>query len=96
MKRTQILINKLIYLGLLILETSERVMYDFWFDYVKPKYGEKVKLYYMGTSSSTNYIKNRRYLCIHCKKQVTSIDTSKYELDRLLPQGKKIKKLLDK
>ena len=24
-------------------------MYDFWYDYAKPKYGEKVKLYSMDT-----------------------------------------------
>ena len=38
MKRTQILINKLVYLGLSILEISKIVMHEFWNDYVKPKY----------------------------------------------------------
>ena len=32
-------------------------MYDFWYDYVKPKYGEKAKLCYMGTESFIVYIK---------------------------------------
>ena len=40
MKRTQILMNKPIYLGLSILEISKTVMYEFWYDYVRPKYGE--------------------------------------------------------
>ena len=39
MKRTQILNNKPVYLGLLILEISEIVMHKFWHDYIKPKYG---------------------------------------------------------
>ena len=30
-----------------ILELSKIVMYVFWYDYVKPKYGEKAKLCYM-------------------------------------------------
>ena len=47
MKKTEILINKPVYLGLSLLELSEILMYEFWYDYVKPKYGEKAKLFYM-------------------------------------------------
>ena len=32
MRKTQILINKPVYLGLLILDLSENVMYEFWYD----------------------------------------------------------------
>ena len=32
-------------------------MYEFWYDYVKPKYGEKAKLCYMHTDSFIVYIK---------------------------------------
>ena len=46
MRKTQILINKPFYLGLSILELSKIVMYEFWYDYVKPKYGKKAKLLY--------------------------------------------------
>ena len=42
MKRTQILINKTVYLGISILEMSKTETYQFSYDYVKPKYGEKV------------------------------------------------------
>ena len=49
--------SKPVYLGLLILEPSKIVMYEFWYDYVKPKYGEKVKLCYMDTDSLIAYIK---------------------------------------
>ena len=38
---TKILMNKTVYLGLSILELSKAVMYEFGYDYVKPKYGEK-------------------------------------------------------
>ena len=40
------IINKPVYLGLLILELSKILMYRFWYDYGKPKYGEKAKLLY--------------------------------------------------
>ena len=39
--------NKLLHLGLSILELSKMLMYEFRYDYVKQKYGEKVKLCYM-------------------------------------------------
>ena len=29
--------NKLVHLGLSVLELSKILMYDFWYDYVKPK-----------------------------------------------------------
>ena len=57
MRKTQTYINKPVYLGLLILELRKMVMYEFWYDYIKPKYKEKTKLYYIDTDSFTVYIK---------------------------------------
>ena len=57
MKRIQIFINVPVHLGLSILEISKIVIYEFWYDYVKPQYGEKAKLYYMDTESFIVYIK---------------------------------------
>ena len=37
-----ILMEKPVYLGLSILDLSKTVMYEFWFDYVKPKSGENL------------------------------------------------------
>ena len=50
--------NKLAYLSLSILKLSITVMYEFWYYYVKPKYGEKEKLYFKDTGSFIVY-KNR-------------------------------------
>ena len=61
-KTTQILMNKAVFLGLSILELGKIVMYKFWYDYVKLKYEEKVKLFYMDTNS---FIVN--YLMVYCK-----------------------------
>ena len=38
MKKIKVKMNKPIYLGFSILETSETLMYEFWYDYMKPKY----------------------------------------------------------
>ena len=44
MKKAEILRNKPFWLGLSILELSKTLKYEFWYDYVKPKYDEKAKL----------------------------------------------------
>ena len=41
MRKTEILINKPVYLGFPILELSKILMYEFWHDYVTPKYSKK-------------------------------------------------------
>ena len=40
MKKTEIIMNRPVYIGLSILELSKILMYEFWYDYVKPKYDE--------------------------------------------------------
>ena len=40
--------NKPVYLGLSILELSKILMYEFWYDYVKPRYGKKSKILLYG------------------------------------------------
>ena len=51
MRETQILMNKPVYLDLSILDLSKNVMYEFWYDYVKPKYDENAELCYIDTDS---------------------------------------------
>ena len=41
MKKMQILVNKRVYLGLSILELRKILTYEFWYNYLKLKYGEK-------------------------------------------------------
>ena len=57
MRKTQILKNKPVYLGLSILELSKIVVYEFWCDYVKPKYCQKAKLCYMDKNSFIVHVK---------------------------------------
>ena len=51
MKRKRALMNKSFYLVLSTMGIRKIVMYEFRYDYLKPKYGEKTKLYYMDTDS---------------------------------------------
>ena len=43
--------NKPVYVSLSILDLIKTVLYEFWYDYVKPKYGENARLCYMDTDS---------------------------------------------
>ena len=43
--------NKPLYLGMSILDISKTLMYEFWYDYLKPKYKDNAKLCYMDTDS---------------------------------------------
>ena len=67
MKRT--LMTKPVYLCLSILEISKIVMYEFWCDYVKPKYQENAKLCYMDAGSLIIYIKTED-ICADIAKDV--------------------------
>ena len=73
-----------------MLEFSKRLMYEFWYDYVKPKHGEKAKLCYMDTDSFILYRKTTDIYKDITVDVETRFDVSNYELDRLLPKRKKV------
>ena len=50
-KKVEVKMNKSIYLGQAILDISKTLMYEFWYDYIKPKYGDNARLCYMDTDS---------------------------------------------
>ena len=56
MKKTKVYMNKPVYVGQAVLDLSKTLMYEFWYDYIKPKYGDKVKLCYMDTDSFIFYV----------------------------------------
>ena len=51
MGKTEIKMNKPVYLGQAILDLSKTLMYEFHYDYTRPRYGSKVKLCYMDNDS---------------------------------------------
>ena len=80
--------NKPVYLGLSILEISKTLMYEFWYDYVKPKYQDNAKLCYMDTDSFIINIKTEDFYEDIADDVEETFDTSNYEVNRPLSTGK--------
>ena len=80
--------NKPAYLGLSGLEISKTFMYEFWYDYIKPKYQPNAKLCYIDTDSFIIHIETEdiyKQIADDVKKR---FDTSNYEISKPLPTGK--------
>ena len=88
MKKTKVKMNKPICLGLSILEISKILMYKLWYDYMKPKYGDNLKLCYMDTDSFIMHIKTEDFYKDIADDVEKRFDTSNYEVDRRLPTRK--------
>ena len=79
MKKTKVKMNKPAYLGLSILEISKTLMYEFWYDYFKPKYQNNAKLCYMDTDSFIIHIKTEDFYKDIADDVKKRYDTSDYE-----------------
>ena len=88
MNKTKVKMNKPIYLGLSILDISKILMYKFWYDYMKPKYNDNVKLCHMDTDSLIMSIKTNDFYKDIANDVEKRFDTSNYECNRPLPTGK--------
>ena len=85
MRMVKVKMNKPIYLGLSILELSKITMYEFWYDYVKSKYGSRASLCYMDTDSFVINIKTKDFYKDIAENVKERFDTSNYICDRPLP-----------
>ena len=75
-------------LGLSILEISKILMYEFWYDYMKPKYNDNVKLCYMDTDSFVMNIKTEDFYKDIANDVENRFDTSINEVNRPLSTGR--------
>ena len=90
MKRTRVKMNKTLYLGMSILDITKILMYEFWYDYIKPKYRKRAKLCYTDTDSFITYIKTEIFFEDVSNDVERWFDTSNYGKNdkRPLPIGK--------
>ena len=90
MKKVWVKMNIPIYLGQAILDISKTLMYEFWYDYIKPKYEDKARLCYMDTDSFIMHIKTEDFYKDIANDVERLFDTSNYDKkdNRPLPIGK--------
>ena len=61
MKKTEVRMNKPIYLGQAILDLSKTLIYEFWYEYIKPLYSDKARLCYTDTDKFIMHIKTEDF-----------------------------------
>ena len=96
MKKTKIKMNVPIYIEFTILEVSKTVMWEFLYDYLKPKYGDKMKLCYTDTDSFIFHTKTKDFYEDINNNVEKWFDTPNYKIDRPLLITDKNKKVLGK
>ena len=85
MKRTRLLYNKPIYLGMCILDMSKTLMYDFHYNYIRQKYGDRAKLLFTDTDSLAYEIQTEDFYADIAEDVKFRFDTSDYPEDH--PSG---------
>ena len=85
MKKTKLVFNKPVYLGMCILDLSKTLMYDFHYNYIKRKYGDKAKLLLTDTDSTMYEIETEDFYKDISKDVKYRFDTSNYPSDH--PSG---------
>ena len=87
MGKIKVVMNKPVYLGQAILDLSKIIMYEFHYDYMKPKYGKKLDLCYMDTDSLIYNIETGDFYKDIVKDVPAKFDISGYLPNRPLPIG---------
>ena len=82
MKKTRVKMNKPVYLSLSILHISKTLMNEFWHDYIKPKYGNRVKLCYADIDSFIMHIKTEDFYEDIANDFKKRFHTSNYKVNR--------------
>ena len=84
LKKIKVKMNRIVYLGLSLLEIRKTLMYKFWYYYIKPKYQNNVKLCYMHTGSFIINIKAEDFFKDIANDVEKRFDKSNYEVNRPL------------
>lgn len=92
MQKTQLLMNKPIAIGMAILDISKCVMYQFHYEHIKLKYGDKAQMIYTDTDSFI-YEVNTDCFYSDMKLNLEKYDTSDYPSDNIFEMPRVNKKV---
>ena len=85
MKKTCVKMIKPLYLRMSILDINKTLMYEFWYAYIRPKYGDKEKLCYIDTDSFVVHIKSEDFFEDISNNVEKWFDTSNYDQNDKIP-----------
>ena len=86
MNKINVQMKKLVYLDLSALDIISKIaMYEYWYDYAKPNYGDNPKLCHMDTDSIRVHVKAEDVYKDILRYVEQRFDTSNYEVKRPLP-----------
>ena len=96
MTKTKLCMKKPVYIGQAVLDISKTLMYEFWYDYLKPKYQDKIKLCYMDTDSFIIYVETDDFYKDITNDVKERFDTSGYDKDDMRLPTKLNEKVIGK
>ena len=88
--KTKVKMNQAVYSGMSVLNISKTLMYKSWYDFIKPRYGDRANLCYMDTDSFIIHIITEDFYKDIADDVEIWFDTSNYDENdkRHLPIGK--------
>ena len=84
MKKTSLTMNKPVYLGMCILDLSKTIIYEFYYNYLKQKYGDRIKLLFSDTDSLMCEIQTEDFIRISL--EMLKIDSIRAITQKIIPQ----------
>ena len=95
-KKTKIIFNKPIYIGMSILDTPKNCMYNFYYNVMKAQFSDKLRLLYTDTNSLIMEIKTEDFYSDVKTNLIAEFDTSDYPKNNIYNMPLVNKKVLGK
>ena len=82
LSKTCVVYDRPVYVGFSILDIAKTVMYDFFYGFLKPIYGDNIRLLYTDTDSLIIFVKTENFY-EDVVSYIDKFDTSNYAIDNI-------------